>query len=130
MEIHAANGYLLHQFLSPNANHRSDGYGASVEARSRFVVEVAAAVAEEIGADRVGIRISPGFPLGGIDEGDVEAVRAQYRHLVGELAPLDLAYLHIHHLGDEELLRSLRGSGPPRCWCSATAAPARSWPST
>ncbi|KQV14268.1 MULTISPECIES: alkene reductase [unclassified Kitasatospora] len=112
VEIHAANGYLLHQFLSSNANHRSDGYGGSVEARSRFVVEVAAAVAGEIGADRVGIRISPGFPLGGIDEGDVEAVRAQYRHLVGELAPLDLAYLHIHHLGDEELLRSLRAVWP------------------
>ncbi|MGW3747151.1 alkene reductase [Streptomyces sp. NPDC005146] len=112
VEIHAANGYLLHQFLSPNANHRSDGYGGSVEARSRFVVEVAAAVAEEIGADGVGIRISPGFPLGGIDEGDEEAVRAQYRHLVGELAPLDLAYMHIHHLGDEELLRSLREAWP------------------
>ncbi|MGW3813419.1 alkene reductase [Streptomyces sp. NPDC005046] len=112
VEIHAANGYLLHQFLSPNANRRADGYGGSVAERSRFVVEVAAAVAEEIGADRVGIRISPGFPLGGIDEGDAEAVRAQYRHLVGELAPLNLAYLHVHHLGDDELLRSLREAWP------------------
>lgn len=49
VEIHAANGYLLHQFLSPNANHRTDEYGGSVENRSRFVVEVATAVAEEIG---------------------------------------------------------------------------------
>ncbi|MGW9030856.1 alkene reductase [Streptomyces sp. NPDC055722] len=112
VEIHAANGYLLHQFLSPNANHRADGYGGSVANRARLVVEVAAAVAEEIGADRVGIRVSPGFPLGGIDEGDAEAVRAQYRHLVGELAPLNLAYLHVHHLGDEELLRSLREVWP------------------
>ena len=112
VEIHAANGYLLHQFLSPNANRRGDGYGGSVAERSRFVVEVAAAVTEEIGADRVGIRISPGFPLGGIDEGDAEAVRAQYRHLVGELAPLNLAYLHVHHLGDDELLRSLREVWP------------------
>ena len=50
VELHAANGYLLHQFLSPNANVRTDRYGGSVEARSRFVVEVATAVADEIGA--------------------------------------------------------------------------------
>src|SRR6478736_4166135 len=59
VEIHSANGYLLHQFLSPNSNHRTDEYGGSVENRSRFVVAVARAVAEEIGADRTGIRISP-----------------------------------------------------------------------
>lgn len=112
VEIHGANGYLLHQFLSPNANHRSDTYGGSVQNRSRFVVEVVRAVAEEIGADRTGIRISPSMPLGGIDEGDIESVRAQYRHLVGELAPLNLAYLHVHHVGDDELLRSLRDVWP------------------
>jgi N-ethylmaleimide reductase len=97
VEIHGANGYLLHQFLSPNANHRTDAYGGSVEKRSRFAVEVARTVAEEIGADRTGIRISPAFPLGGIDEGDAVGVRAQYRHLVGELAAFNLAYLHVHH---------------------------------
>lgn len=112
VEIHGANGYLLHQFLSPNANHRTDTYGGSVENRSRFVVEVARAVAEEIGADRVGIRLSPSMPLGGIDEGETEAVRAQYRHLAGELAPLNLAYLHVHHVGDDELLRSFRQVWP------------------
>ena len=112
VEVHAANGYLLHQFLAPNANRRSDGYGGSVENRSRFVVEVARAVAQEIGADRTGIRISPAFPLGGLDEGDVSQVRAQYRHLVGELAELDLAYLHVHHLGDDELLTALREAWP------------------
>jgi N-ethylmaleimide reductase len=47
------------------------------------------------------------MPLGGINEGDTESVRAQYRHLVGELATLNLAYLHLHHVGDDELLRSL-----------------------
>ncbi|MGP4091367.1 oxidoreductase, partial [Streptomyces sp. KR55] len=56
VEIHGANGYLLHQFLSPNANDRTDGYGGSVKNRSRFVIELARAVAEEVGADRVGIR--------------------------------------------------------------------------
>lgn len=112
VEIHAANGYLLHQFLSPNANHRADQYGGSVENRSRFVVEVAAAIADEIGADRTGIRISPAFPLGGIDEGPRDDVHAQYTHLVGELAGLNLAYLHVHHLGDDELLSTLREAWP------------------
>lgn len=112
VEIHGANGYLLHQFLSPNANHRTDAYGGSVQNRARFVIEVARAVADEIGADRTGIRISPAFPLGGLDEGDTEAVRVQYRYLVGELAGLGLAYLHVHHLGDDELLRSFREAWP------------------
>lgn len=112
VEIHGANGYLLHQFLSPNANHRTDSYGGSVENRSRFIVEVARAITEEIGADRVGIRLSPAMPLGGINEGDIESVRAQYRHLVGELAALNLAYLHLHHVGDDDLLRSLREAWP------------------
>jgi N-ethylmaleimide reductase len=59
VEIHGANGYLLHQFLSPNANHRTDAYGGSVENRSRFVIELAQALAEEIGADRVGTASPP-----------------------------------------------------------------------
>lgn len=112
VEIHGANGYLLHQFLSPNANDRTDSYGGSVENRSRFVIEVAQAVAEEIGAERTGIRISPAMPLGGINEGETEDVRAQYRHLVGELALLNLAYLHVHHVGDDDLLRSFRKVWP------------------
>lgn len=112
VEIHGANGYLLHQFLSPNANHRTDSYGGSIENRSRFVIEVARAVAQEIGADRVGIRLSPSMPLGGINEGEVADVRVQYGHLVGELAGLNLAYLHLHHVGDDELLQSFREVWP------------------
>lgn len=112
VEFHGANGYLLHQFLSPNANHRTDSYGGSIENRSRFVLEIARAVVEEIGAERVGIRLSPGMPLGGINEGDSESIRAQYRHLVAELALLKLAYLHLHHVGDDELLASLRELWP------------------
>jgi 2,4-dienoyl-CoA reductase-like NADH-dependent reductase (Old Yellow Enzyme family) len=112
VELHAANGYLLHQFLAPNANQRTDQYGGSVENRSRFVVEVARAVADEIGADRTGIRISPGIPLGGLDEGDAETIRAQYLHLVNELAALDLVYLHVFHVGDDDLLRSIRAAWP------------------
>lgn len=112
VEIHAANGYLLHQFLAPNANTRTDRYGGSIENRARFVVEVAAAVADEIGAGRTGIRISPALPLGGLDEGPREDVHAQYEHLVHQLAALDLAYLHVHHIGDDDLLRSLRAAWP------------------
>ena len=96
----------------PNANHRTDTYGGTAPNRSRFVIEVAQAVAEEIGADRVGIRLSPAMPLGGLDEGDTETVRLQYRHLVGELAKLRLAFLHVHHVGDDELLRSMRDAWP------------------
>ncbi len=59
VELHSANGYLLHEFLSPASNQRTDGYGGSPEARARFVIEVARAVVAEVGADRVGIRISP-----------------------------------------------------------------------
>jgi N-ethylmaleimide reductase len=112
VEIHGANGYLLHQFLSPNANHRTDSYGGSVANRSRLTVDIVQAVADEIGADRVGIRLSPEMPLGGINEGDTDSVRAQYRDLVGTLAPLNLAFLHIHHVGDDELLRSFRELWP------------------
>jgi 2,4-dienoyl-CoA reductase-like NADH-dependent reductase (Old Yellow Enzyme family) len=110
VEIHAANGYLLHQFLSPNANERVDDFGGSVENRSRLALEVAAAVADEIGADRTGIRISPHGRFGGVDEGDGAGV--QYRNLVAGLAELDLAYLHLLQLGDEQLLRDIRGLWP------------------
>jgi N-ethylmaleimide reductase len=106
VELHGANGYLLHQFLSPNANHRSDQYGGSTENRSRFVIDVATAVADEIGSDRVGIRLSPGQATGGIDEGN--GVAEQYHHLVSALEPLDLAYLHLVQIGDEELLHDIR----------------------
>ncbi len=59
VEIHGANGYLVDQFLQSNANSRTDAYGGSVRNRARFVLEVVGAVAEAIGADRVGIRLSP-----------------------------------------------------------------------
>lgn len=109
VELHGANGYLLQQFLSTNANRRTDGYGGNIAGRVRFSVEVATAVADEIGADRVGFRISPGSPLGDIEEADVAEL---YPALVTALAPLHLAYLHVVHLGDEALLRSIRDRWP------------------
>jgi N-ethylmaleimide reductase len=59
IELHAANGYLIEQFLNANVNRRSDAYGGSIEGRNRFALEVARAAADAIGADRVGIRLSP-----------------------------------------------------------------------
>lgn len=110
VEIHGANGYLLQQFLAPNANHRTDRYGGSIENRSRLTLEVAAAVAARIGADRVGIRLSPGAPLGGLDEGpEVDDV---YRYLVAELAKLDLAFLDVYSFDDHGLLADLRALWP------------------
>lgn len=106
VEIHGANAYLIQQFFAPSANTRSDEYGGSIENRARFAIEVATAIAEEIGADRTAIRLSPGTTLWGIDEG-TEGPEL-YRYLVAELDKLGLAYLHIMHLGDELLLADIR----------------------
>ncbi len=109
VEIHGASGYLVQQFLASNVNQRTDRYGGSVENRIRFAVEVAAAIAEEIGPGRTGIRISPGNPFNDIVEDDVPEL---YTALVKALAPLDLGYLHVVHSGDEDLLASLRRDWP------------------
>ncbi len=110
VEIHGANGYLIQQFFAPNANMRTDAYGGSMVNRARFGLEVAAAVAAEIGPDRTGIRLSPGSRLGGIVEGDDH--EALYLHVVEELARLDLAYLHIAHGGNDALLKRMRAAWP------------------
>ncbi|HJV91132.1 MAG TPA: alkene reductase [Holophagaceae bacterium] len=93
IELHAANGYLLEQFLNPATNQRTDGYGGSVAARCRFVLEVAARCAEAIGADRVGIRVSPCGVFN--DMPGYDEVEATYLHLATELSKLGLAYLHV-----------------------------------
>ncbi|PPC73953.1 alkene reductase [Pokkaliibacter plantistimulans] len=106
VEIHGANAYLIQQFFAPSANSRTDQYGGSLENRARFAIEVAIAIAEEIGADRTAIRLSPGTTMWGIDEG--EEGPALYRYLVAELNKLSLAYLHIMHQGNEPLLADIR----------------------
>ncbi|MCA8201361.1 alkene reductase [Burkholderia sp. AU33545] len=106
VEIHGANGYLVQQFFAPNANTRTDEYGGSIANRARFAIEVAAAIADEIGADRTAIRLSPGTTLWGIDEGPESA--ELYRYLATQLDALGLAYLHVMHQGDESLLADLR----------------------
>ena len=93
IELHSANGYLLEQFLRPNTNLRTDQYGGGIEQRARFVLEVAAACAEAIGKDRVGIRLSPfgvfnDMPL-------YDAMEKDYTYLGEQLNRLGLVYLHI-----------------------------------
>ncbi len=91
VEIHSANGYLLHEFLSDVVNRRTDGYGGSARNRARFTAEVVEAVAAEIGAERVGLRISPGN--GASDMHEVDEVSA-YEALLCRIAPLGIGYLH------------------------------------
>ena len=92
VEIHAANGYLIQQFLSDNANQRNDAYGGNIENRMRFALEVTEAVIAEIGAHRTGMRLSPITPANGIKDSDPKAL---YFALVKELNHLKLTYLHI-----------------------------------
>ena len=106
VEIHGANGYLIQQFLSENANQRQDAYGGTMANRSRFAIEVAKAVVDEIGPERTGIRFSPQGTLNGIEEGETSS--EMYRYLISELNKLNLAYIHIMHFGNESLLQDIR----------------------
>jgi N-ethylmaleimide reductase len=105
VELHGANGYLLHQFLSTNANQRSDAWGGSRENRARLMIETSTAVAQAIGADRTAVRLSPGNPLNDIAEDDADGT---YLHLVRALDELGLAYLHVLETGLPELTGQLR----------------------
>ena len=109
VELHSANGYLLHEFLAPSSNQRDDIYGGTPENRARFVIEVVKAVVEAVGAERVGIRISPEHNVQGVTELDAADVRETYRLLVDAIAPLNLAYLSILHKDPTgELVQDLR----------------------
>lgn len=93
IELHAANGYLLEQFLRPNTNQRMDRYGGAIENRARFVLEVAEAVIGAVGKDKVGIRLSPfgvfnDMPL-------YDAMAADYTYLAQQLNARGLAYIHL-----------------------------------
>ena len=93
VELHAANGYLLEQFIRPNSNQRTDRYGGTIENRARFVLEVAAAAIKAIGRDKVGIRLSP---FGVFNDMPVyEAMQADYTYLAREINALGLAYVHL-----------------------------------
>lgn len=93
VELHGAHGYLLHQFLSPASNQRTDQYGGSIENRTRLVLEVVDTAIAGWSADRIGIRISPMGPFNGLDNGDDQEQAAIY--LIQELSKRQLAYLHL-----------------------------------
>lgn len=93
VELHGANGYLLDQFLNSASNHRADKYGGSPENRNRFVLEVAAAVANTIGKDKTGIRLSPYGAFN--DMRPDENTEQQYIQLAAALKEIGIAYIHI-----------------------------------
>lgn len=94
VEIHAANGYLLNQFLNPKSNIREDVYGGNVENRCRFVLEIVENVVEAIGADKVGVRFSPYGEFNDVEPYHDE-VEMQFAYLAENLKKLDIAYVHM-----------------------------------
>lgn len=92
VELHAANGYLLDQFLKTGANLRDDDYGGSIENRARLLLECTRAAVDAAGGGRVGIRLSPVTPANGIVDADPQPL---FEYVVRQLAPLGLAYVHI-----------------------------------
>lgn len=91
VEIHAANGYLLDQFLRDGSNKRTDNYGGSFENRARLLMEVTQSVVDVIGADKVGIRFSPVNPFNDMQDSNPQAL---FNYVVNALNPFNLAYLH------------------------------------
>ncbi|MBB4351064.1 alkene reductase [Aliirhizobium cellulosilyticum] len=100
VELHAASGYLPEQFLSNGSNKRTDEYGGTIRNRIRFVLEVLAAMVEEAGGDRVGIKISPEMNFNDVVDDNPQAL---YWELVEELNQFDLAYLHLTRQGTPEM---------------------------
>lgn len=93
VELHAANGYLMEQFINPGSNQRSDHYGGSKENRSRFVLKTAAEVVNAIGKEKVGIRLSPGGAFN--DLAPFEGQEDTFTYLAEGLGELGLAYVHL-----------------------------------
>lgn len=105
VELHGANGYLIQQFIAENSNQRLDEYGGSMENRARFPLEVAAAVAAEIGADKVGIRFSPGGTFQGVKENDTAEI---YPYMMRELNKIGITYVHILQTAPAEINIAIR----------------------
>jgi N-ethylmaleimide reductase len=106
VEIHAANGYLVDQFLRDGSNHRTDAYGGSIENRARFLLDVVDAAAAAIGARRVGVRISPSSPFNSMSDRDP---RALTRYVAQALDARDVMYLHVLEapIGEDATTRPL-----------------------
>lgn len=99
VEVHAANGYLIHQFLASNTNRRDDAYGGDLAGRCRFLFEVMDAVLGEVPAGRVGVRLSPLFGLNGMADADPAQTQG---HVAAHLDDLGIAYLHV---ADTDVMR-------------------------
>jgi len=94
VEVHAANGYLLEQFMRSKTNHRTDGYGGSIANRCRLMVEVTQAVVDIWGTARTGIRFSPVSPASDMAGGEVEA-QPLYEYAVEQVNRIGLCYIHV-----------------------------------
>ena len=113
VELHAANGYLIDEFLQSKTNHRTDEYGGSVEKRYRFLKEVVEAVTSVWPAHRVGVHLSPNGPYNDMGSPDY---REQFTYVAGQLDRFGLAYLHVvdglafgyHKLGEPMTLAEFR----------------------
>lgn len=116
VEIHGANGYLFEQFLNPNINDRTDRYGGSVENRCRLLLDTVDQVADAIGADRCGVRLSPHAQA--FDNQPYDEARQTHLHLARCLGERGVAYLHLHEVGrlsgepslSDEFLKELKES--------------------
>jgi len=104
VELHAASGYLVQQFLTTNANLRSDEYGGSIENRTRFLFEVLDAMIEAVGSERVGVKFSPRILFNDIEEADADVL---YPYILERLSDLNLAYAHFTGEGWHTKLRPL-----------------------
>lgn len=100
IEVHAANGYLLDQFLRDGTNRRDDAYGGSIPNRARLLIEVLEAVTEIWGGNRVGIRLSPGNAFNSIFDSDPDAT---FGYVAQAINRFDLAYLHVVEFGAGEV---------------------------
>lgn len=105
IEIHAANGYLIDQFLRDGANHREDAYGGSIERRARFLLDVVDATAAAIGADRVGVRISPTSPFNSMSESDPTTLT---RYVAEQLDARQVMYLHVLEMAPGDDVAAVR----------------------
>jgi N-ethylmaleimide reductase len=92
VEVHAANGYLLDQFLKTGSNHRTDDYGGSIKNRARLLLEVMRAVVDDVGGSRVGIRLSPVTPANDVIDEDPQQL---FDYVIHHLAEMNLAYIHV-----------------------------------
>ena len=96
VQIHAANGYLIDQFLRDNTNHRDDPYGGHIENRIRLLREVTQAVADTVGADRTGVRLSPNGAIQGVDDSDAPAL---FVAAAAALSEIGIAFLEMREPG-------------------------------